>query len=354
MKDVGILAGVSRTTVDRVLQNKGYVSKTAREKIEKALEQLGYSVNRYASALSKSSFFKVDLMIPEHFQDSYYDFIERGIMEEYDTISYSYKDCSLFLYNSHSAESFIEKSKDVIAYNPSALIFGPVGNFATISSFIKDVESNNIPYIILDSFADCFNPISFYGQNGNSSGRFLASILHICQIDKKIGVVKSINEGRTISQQEIERENGFMLYFKQESPYSVIENIQIDFKSNVANDIKRYIKAHPDFDSIVTFNSSIGLIADAIKEISPTISLIGYDTSSINVEKLENGKIDFLICQNPILQGREALRSIFDYTILNFEQSKYHYFPIDLISKENLKYYLSYEDGFHNIFAART
>ena len=49
MTDVGKLAGVSRTTVDRVFKNKGEVSKAARERIDRALDVLGYKVNKYAS-----------------------------------------------------------------------------------------------------------------------------------------------------------------------------------------------------------------------------------------------------------------------------------------------------------------
>ncbi len=52
IKDVAELAGVSVGTVDRVIHNRPNVSKTAREKVEKALKEMDYHPNMYASALA--------------------------------------------------------------------------------------------------------------------------------------------------------------------------------------------------------------------------------------------------------------------------------------------------------------
>lgn len=45
IKDVAELAGVSVGTVDRVIHNRPNVSKTAREKVEKALKEMDYHPN---------------------------------------------------------------------------------------------------------------------------------------------------------------------------------------------------------------------------------------------------------------------------------------------------------------------
>ena len=51
IKDIAELSGVSVGTVDRVLHNRPNVSKAAREKVEKALKEMDYKPNMYASAL---------------------------------------------------------------------------------------------------------------------------------------------------------------------------------------------------------------------------------------------------------------------------------------------------------------
>ena len=52
IKDIAERAGVSVGTVDRVLHNRPNVSKVALEKVNKALEEMDYKPNVYASALA--------------------------------------------------------------------------------------------------------------------------------------------------------------------------------------------------------------------------------------------------------------------------------------------------------------
>ena len=52
IKDIAEMAGVSVGTVDRVLHNRPNVSPPAREKVEKALKEMNYQPNMYASALA--------------------------------------------------------------------------------------------------------------------------------------------------------------------------------------------------------------------------------------------------------------------------------------------------------------
>jgi LacI family transcriptional regulator len=51
IKQVSELSGVSKSTVSRVVANNGQVSAAAREKVEKAIEQLGYRPNSFAQGL---------------------------------------------------------------------------------------------------------------------------------------------------------------------------------------------------------------------------------------------------------------------------------------------------------------
>ena len=53
-QDVANKAGVSTATVGRVISGKGYVSKEARERVEKAISTLNYRRNKLAYNLRKS------------------------------------------------------------------------------------------------------------------------------------------------------------------------------------------------------------------------------------------------------------------------------------------------------------
>ena len=54
-KDVAKLANVSPASVSYYINNSGYVSKEAGERIQKAIDKLGYVPNQTASALRSQS-----------------------------------------------------------------------------------------------------------------------------------------------------------------------------------------------------------------------------------------------------------------------------------------------------------
>jgi len=65
LKDVAKRAGVSPTTVSRVLNNRGYISEETRRKVYKAMEELNYQPNEIARALFKKRSYFLGLIIPD-------------------------------------------------------------------------------------------------------------------------------------------------------------------------------------------------------------------------------------------------------------------------------------------------
>ena len=78
IKDIAALSGVSVGTVDRVLHNRPNVSKPAREKVEKALKEMNYQPNMYASALAYNRSYIFFCILPRHASEAYWEEIEQG------------------------------------------------------------------------------------------------------------------------------------------------------------------------------------------------------------------------------------------------------------------------------------
>ncbi|SEU11481.1 LacI family DNA-binding transcriptional regulator [Paenibacillus sp. NFR01] len=64
IKDVAMKAGVSVTTVSRVLNNRGYLSEALKLKVHRAMEELNYRPNELARSLSRSKSNIIGLIIP--------------------------------------------------------------------------------------------------------------------------------------------------------------------------------------------------------------------------------------------------------------------------------------------------
>jgi LacI family transcriptional regulator len=64
MADVAELAGVTKTTVSRVLNNKGEISDETRQKVLDAVKKLGYRRSRIARSLATDQTFLLGLIVP--------------------------------------------------------------------------------------------------------------------------------------------------------------------------------------------------------------------------------------------------------------------------------------------------
>ena len=68
--DVARKAGVSKGTVDRVVHNRGEVSKKSAEKVKKAIEELRYQPNLYASLLASKKAHVIACLLPTFGKES--------------------------------------------------------------------------------------------------------------------------------------------------------------------------------------------------------------------------------------------------------------------------------------------
>ena len=75
--DVAEYAGVTKTTVSRVLNNKGEISTETRQKVLKAVEELGYRRSRIARSLATDQTFLLGLIVPS-IANEFFTEIARG------------------------------------------------------------------------------------------------------------------------------------------------------------------------------------------------------------------------------------------------------------------------------------
>ncbi|CAG0982178.1 partial Catabolite control protein A, partial [Anaerolineae bacterium] len=93
--DVAREAGVSYSTVSRVLSGYNYVRDSTRERVLEAVERLGYVVNQQARSLAGGKSGVIGLLVPG-LDNGYIGEIARGIDEELTKSTYD-----LLLYTTH-------------------------------------------------------------------------------------------------------------------------------------------------------------------------------------------------------------------------------------------------------------
>lgn len=345
IKDIAERAGVSVGTVDRVLHGRTNVSELSREKVERALSELNYVPNHYASALASNKIYKIAAILPMHEIDSYWARVEKGLedgLSRYADFKISYQ---VFRYDPFNDASFESQIPVLLDWEPFAVVIGPIFNYNIMSKFIDRLEVAEIPYGLIDSNWPEFSPVAFYGQDSIRSGEFAARILLMAAAGaKKIALFKLMGEGRVASRQQLNREVGFRKYMEEHSPKTEIVDLSLFVydKEGVKERLKNFFTENKDIYHGLTFNSSIHMIANFLKEEMPKhkhVTLLGYDAIDANVTCIKDGSVDFLIAQHPMRQGLNCIRTMINACVLRLKQNRDHYMAIDLLTKENIDFY---------------
>ena len=71
LKDVAKETGLTVSTVSRVLNNRGYISADARERVYEAMKRLNYQPNELARSLSKQTTNTIGVIVP-HIDHPYF------------------------------------------------------------------------------------------------------------------------------------------------------------------------------------------------------------------------------------------------------------------------------------------
>ncbi|MCI6500741.1 MAG: substrate-binding domain-containing protein [Prevotella sp.] len=343
IKDIAERAGVSVGTVDRVLHERPNVSKPAREKVEKALREMNYQPNMYASALAYNKSYTFYLLIPKHDSEAYWEEIEEGARKAMEARRDFHINVKIIYYQRFDEDSFREQYKSCLDSNPDGVVIVPV-DLETTREFTSILHERSIPFILLDSYMPDLRPLSFFGQDSFSSGYFAAKILMLVAFnEKEIMLMKLTKNGKVLSKQQANREVGFRHYMLDHFPTIKITELDlpIDGTKKAFNLIlENFFTTHPDIHHCITLCSKAHIVGEFLLRTNRRdIQIMGYDMVGKNAECLRQGSISFLIAQHAYQQGYACIDSLFMAIVLKKKVSPVNYMPIELLTKENVEFY---------------
>jgi len=343
IKDIAERAGVSVGTVDRVLHDRPNVSKSARERVEKALEEMDYQPNVYASALAYNKDYLFVCIIPMHESEAYWDEVEEGVNAATLRRRDFHVSLKVVYYERFADATFIKATNDCIAMKPDGVIVVPA-KLELTQAFTEKLGGQNIPFILLDSYLPDLKPLAFYGQDSFQSGYFAARMLMlIASKEKEIMLMKQLKNGHIGSKQQSNRETGFRHYMKDHFPKIAITEVNLPMgskKEEYDKILENFFEEHPQVHHCITFNSKAHLVGEFLLRTNRrNVQIMGYDMVPKNAECVRQGSISFLIAQHAYMQGYACVDTLFQAIVLRKEVNPVNYMPIELLTKENIEFY---------------
>lgn len=335
IKEIAEKAGVSIGTVDRVIHDRGRVSNATKEKILSLMEKEGYRKNIVASQLSRPKETVLAVIMPHPWQnDNFWKLIEEGVRSAIEKFSYFKIDIRLFFFDRYSSESYYQKINEALSLKPAGLLMAPI--LAEETRAVRDLIPQKIKVVFINSDLPDFPRLSCIGQDSYQSGRTAGRLMNLLTGGRgPISVIEVHEEDFHINT----RASGFRDYMREHSSTILSsyplppENRRDEFESVV----NRILSDNRDLTGLFVPNSSVHFFAERLPE---RVKIIGFDMVEVNSKLLREGKIDFLINQQPSKQGETGLEYLIKSTVLQEEIPGEHKLPIEIICRENMDSYL--------------
>jgi LacI family transcriptional regulator len=340
IKEIAELANVSIGTVDRVLHNRGRVAKDKEELIRKIIKENGYTQNIFGSRLSISKNYVFLVIMPKLEQDSsYWEMSARGIEKAANELKLYKVSVRYLYYDRYSTLSQKRTFAKALDEDVDGILLAPINTDAVLG-FINKL-SGKTPYVLFDSELPDTQANCFIGQDSFQSGVVAAKLMSLLIKDGASSIaIVTIADDIHIKN----RADGFRSFFSgNELVYIKTFTLDLFNDKNTNQFMEKVLHDTPNCKGIFIPNSATHIAAEYFRnQPERQVYIIGYDIVKDNIELLNEGHIDFLISQKADVQGFEGIIALYKSVVIK-EQVKNNriMMPIDIITKENLQYYLS-------------
>jgi LacI family transcriptional regulator, galactose operon repressor len=339
IKEIAERANVSIGPVDKVLHNRGGVSKATRERILQAIKDLEYTPNILASRLKSARDYHIAVLIPEAtdmipFWSAHNTGFEAALKE----VSPFGVNIQVLNFKQNNEASFKLRVDEVIGENYDGIFMVPVFYEETVR-LLEHCKEFSVPVIFFDSNISGLSNISFIGNHSKDSGYLAANLLNYTISKKGDILIASIEREEDNHIQFSAREEGFLAYFESSGRRILKFTDDTGNEQVIGKRITTIFKNNPHLEGIFVVNG-IDKIASAITPAQKSnYRMIGYDLIDKNIQLLKNGAIDFLISQQPQKQAYQGIKLFYDHLILKKTIDPSYFLPLDIVMKANIDYY---------------
>lgn len=352
MKDIAEAAGISIGTVDRIIHNRGRYSEETAEQVRKAMKELNYIPNIHARGLKQTKKHTFSVVLPHREQDGgYWRLVEEGILKASDELISFGNDIRMFSFDRYSSTSCIDALSRALSSDAEGLLIAP----CRPDEMRALLEQTNIPYIFIDTnIPDLKRRTAYIGQDSRQSGILAGKLMSLLIAGKDAagqGQYVLVVDPPGSNFHLNNRIEGFRYYMD-----AVMPEIRIMTLKTEADDELHFHSRLKEFHTnnhvlpigIFAANSSVYYIASFLEKEGDeyiSIPLVGYDIIPGRESAVEKGIIDFILTQQPEVQGYRGIIMLYDHIVLRKEVNKEVIMPLNIITRENIHTFTGYVNG---------
>lgn len=336
IKEIAELAGVSRGTVDRVLNHRGFVKPETERKVLEIAELLNYEPNKAGMALAaqKKKYVIGVLLFSE--ENPFFDAVTEGLHQKLEELSIY--GCTVLLRRiPFDLKTQLDTIDELRTEGIHGLILSPY-NAPEICHKVDELWEAGIPCVTVNTDIPDSKRIAYVGSDYHKCGRVAANLLQLLGFGiMKVGIVTG---SHNILCHE-ERILGFTDYIREcRLPVEIM-----DIRENGDEDYQSYdvvsamLTEHPDINAIYFTAAGVyggcRAIQNANMRKAPIV--LTFDAVPSTKEMLMSDVVTATICQHPEEQGARSLAILVDYLLTNqMPQQPLVHMDLEIKIKESL------------------
>ncbi len=336
IKDIAALAGVSRGTVDRVLNNRGAVNPVTAEKIKEIAKKLDYTPNRAGLVLAaQKKRLKLGVILFS-LENPFFIDVLAGVEEKAEELA-GYNCTVLIRQISFGVEEQLKAIEELLSEEVNGIALAPY-NDERIRACILHLHEQGIPVVTFNTDIEGSRRIAYVGSHYTKSGATAAGLLRLCTPGEvHVGIIT----GSSNILCHTERIAGFTEAMR---PFAdrihiaeIIENHDDEIESYEKT--SRLLSEHPEINALFFAAGGVygGCRAVTSSGLQGRLRIVAFDKVPTTVELVKKGVISATICQQPRLQGSKPLALLFAYlTTGDLPEREYNYVAVDIRIRENI------------------
>ncbi|MDR7869301.1 MAG: LacI family DNA-binding transcriptional regulator [Tissierellaceae bacterium] len=326
IKEIADIAGVSRGTVDRVLNNRGNVNPETENRVKEIAQRMGYRPNRAARALAtRKNPIKLGFVVPAE-GNSFFDDVIKGLNKQAMKLVDYGVSIEIRTIKGFDVEKQLDIIEELINLPINGLIITPIDD-EVISKKLKELSENGIPVITTNSDISNANRLCYVGSDYYKGGATAAGLMkYLIKDNGKVGIITGSLKmlGHRL------RVDGFIDQIKKSKINVDIVGIKECNDDNFQSYevAKSMLTQNPDIEALFIAAGGTEGICEAVKhlELGGKLKIICFDLIPSVKKFMKMGLVDFTISQDPEYQGWKPVELLYDYLVNEVQPQKEHYY----------------------------
>lgn len=323
IKKIAELCGVSRGTVDRVLNDRGKVKPETEAVVRQMAEQLGYKPNPAGKALAARKHRPVVGVLLASEGNPFFEEVIRGLTkaaELYRIYGLEVLWKSMKGYNVEAQCALIEELRGKI----NALIISPINDPAVAQAMDTLVAEGVFVITINNDIENCHRH-AYVGSDYFNGGETACALFELLLGPKaSVGIV--LGSHHVLGHEQ--RLNGFKERMQRLPDFKILEVVE-----NGDDEICSYertcllLQQYPEMDALFLVAGGVYGACRAVlsTERRKKLTVVAFDSVPSTVEMMRRGVLQAILYQHPYRQGHQAMELVFEYLVNGIQPQRETY-----------------------------